>query len=530
MFGLAIVVFGVAPSVFAQGYDPDLVTLDGTLPPEEIPTADDFRHAAVDPEQPYARDNEVLSPDAPVVISSKTRLEIAAGASRYLQGSVKTAPQPWLPEQQLAAQRLAPPLPIQTKFLTAKDVMLVRYEPSAKILAKTLTESATDTSALLREKHSTGSSAKTAEDAVKVALQDKKTETKTEPAEKSDEKKTERAAELTGETAPALSPQMQQLRDQIRATLAANAKRPLTLQSNTPADLISFAFAYGADAFVYQTPPPGPRDRRREAAQPIYTIGSLCWNYPSAGKTLFRTDGRQVIPRIGSGLQRKPANFLAMLAMSSIAENYEIKVENNTFSVADLVRFEKQSCSRNSDLSLAMVGLSFYCDCEEEWENEFGETWSIARIVREELSRPVDQGSCDITDQLLGLSSVVQRFEADGLEVKGEILDAKKYLESYQQFAVSAQNEQGLWHPQFFLYRGIGKDPRDVLYSSAHIFRFLAYQLPPEKLNDASVVKSATALLGVVNKMAASPTITERQCEALGTALQGLAIYDGKLK
>ena len=353
------------------------------------------------------------------------------------------------------------------------------------------------------------------------------------------------------------SPEIEKLREQITGTLAAGSRRQLELQRDTPASVIAYCFVYGADTQIFQVtqpPQPAPGQRRQPQAQaatrtPVFAIGALCWNYPCGGKTLFRTDGKNIIAKVGPGLQRKPGTLLAMLAMSSIAESYEIRVGESAGgtstgststgsagtgsaivgSIADLVHAEKAACSADADMSLALVGLSFYCDVEEEWTNEFGEKWSIPKMVFAELLRPADQGTSNITDQLLGLACAVRRFENEGFELTGPMLDAKNYLESFEKFAISAQNEQGLWHPRFFLFKGNTPNQWDALYSGGHIFRFLAFSLAEEKLTDPQVVRSARALTDLINKVAGTPPTTERQVEALATALHAIAIYNERL-
>ena len=325
-----------------------------------------------------------------------------------------------------------------------------------------------------------------------------------------------------------LTPEVQQLSKQIEMLLTSNAKRPLSLASNTPAELIAYSNVYGAEAKVFQSGVGQPQARNQQGGGQIFAIGSLCWNYPGAGKTLLRTDGTNVIAKVGSGLQRKQAAFLSMLAMSSIADNYEMRVADKSFKVADLVNTEKENCTQNSDLSLALVALSFYCGCEDEWTDAFGEKWSIPKMVYSELCRPADQGSCDMTDQLFGFACAIRRFENENVAISGPMQDAKKYLESYIDFALSASNEQGLWHPQFFLFRGTSSDTVGTMYSSGHIFRFLAFALPPEKLTDPRMVKAASALVALVNKASGVAT-TEQQNESIATALHGLAIYNERL-
>ncbi|MCL2305813.1 MAG: hypothetical protein FWC43_10765 [Planctomycetaceae bacterium] len=353
------------------------------------------------------------------------------------------------------------------------------------------------------------------------------------------EKPTEKPVEKPKRT---LSPELVKLREQITEILATNAKkRPLELQKDSPASVIAYCFAYGADTQVIQVlqtqQQPG-RQPQVASRTPVFAIGALCWNYPSGGKTLLRADGKNIIAKVGPGLQRKPGALLAMLAMSSVAESYEVRVGDVIGSIADLIQAEKAACSADADMSLALIGLSFYCDVEEEWTNEFGEKWSIPKMVDAELLHPADQGTSNITDQLLGLACAVRRFESEGIELTGPMLVAKNWLErgtnndpSFEKFALSVQNEQGLWHPRFFLFKGSTTNPWDSLYSSGHIFRFLAFSLSEEKLTDPLVVRSAKALADLISnpKVANTPATTERQVEALATALHALAIYNERL-
>ena len=330
-----------------------------------------------------------------------------------------------------------------------------------------------------------------------------------------------------------LSPELVKLREQITGTLAAGARRPLELYKDTPASVIAYSFAYGTDTPILQVSQTqaatGQRRPPQSQTEKLYAIGALCWNYPCGGKTLLRVNGKDIIAKVGPGLQRKPGTLLAMLAMSSVAEKYEVRAGDTVGTIVDLVLAEKAACSTDADMSLALIGLSFYCDVEEEWTNEFGEKWSIPKMVLAELLHPADQGTSNITDQLLGLACAVRRFENEGIELTGPMLDAKNYLKDFEKFAISAQNEQGLWHPRFFLFKGSTSNPWDALYSGGHIFRFLAFSLSDEKLTDPQVVRSARALTDLINKIAATPPTTERQVEALATALHAIAIYNERL-
>lgn len=336
----------------------------------------------------------------------------------------------------------------------------------------------------------------------------------------------------SGNTADSGADQGDALKTQLDDTLKNNAKRGVSMAGNVPFDLMVLAQPYGADAMVFQ--PSGEPTRRNEPSKGsyIYSVGCLCWNYTCGGKTLLRSHNDRVFARVGNGYQSKPSQFLALLAMSGIVESYELKVDGSSYTIADLVESEKQSCRSGSNMGLTLTGLSFYTKAKDQWRNERREMWSLEKMVVSELNRSIDQGTADVTDWLLGLTSAVQRYAEDGTRFTPAMALAKKQLLTYHEFVLSIQNEQGLWHPNFFLYKGTSDDLYGTLYASGHILRFLAVSLSDRELNDPKVVKAVHALAARVNQVpqtANAVTLTDRQLEALSVSLQALAIYQSRV-
>ncbi|MDR3233420.1 MAG: hypothetical protein LBT46_07140 [Planctomycetaceae bacterium] len=315
----------------------------------------------------------------------------------------------------------------------------------------------------------------------------------------------------------------------IRSTLIANTKRGLNTQSNSPHDILLMTLPYGADAKVWQpNPNVNPRDKNDPKGSAVYSIGALCWNYPCAGKTLLRTDGSRIFAKLGFGYQQRTGSLLAMLSMSNIMPNYELKVGSAAYSIADLIESEKTSVSSGQNLSQVLVGLAFYSSVKEQWKNDLGETWTIEKMTTEELNRSIDQGSSDVTDWLLGLTAAVKLYESERKPVRGSLALAKKQLKTYQDFVLSVQNDQYLWHPKFFLYKGSNPDAYETLYASGHILRWLLLSLPDKELQNPAVIRSVASLTSVVNRIppaASAGTLTDRQLEALAVSLHALSVF-----
>ena len=187
------------------------------------------------------------------------------------------------------------------------------------------------------------------------------------------------------------------LRDHVREVLAAYQKQPFNTRDNSATEIMDYCLAFGCATEVTLEGPNGKR---------INGITSLCWNYPCAGFEMLGPSQKHVAARIGYGCQEQPGELLAMLAMSRVQADYPVRVGKTVRTVADLVEAEKLGCRSGSDLSLALIGLACYVD-EPEWKNDLGETWSLDRIIEEELAQPAVSVPEGGLNRLLGLSYAV---------------------------------------------------------------------------------------------------------------------------
>ena len=319
------------------------------------------------------------------------------------------------------------------------------------------------------------------------------------------------------------------LRKSIEAVLIANAKRGVNTQNHSPNDVLLMSLPYGADARVYQpNPNANPNDRNAPKGTYIYSIGALCWNTPCDGKTLLRSDGSKIIAKVGYGYQQRPASMAAMLAMSNIMPNYELKVGGSSYTIAHLIESEKASISKGMDMSMALVALSFYDESKAQWKNELGEVWSIEKMVTNELNRSVDLGASDATDWLLGLTAAVKLYESEGTPIRGPLALAKRQIKTYQDFVLSIQNDRYLWHPKFFLYKGFNPDAFETMYSGGHILRWLVYSLPDKELQDPQVTRAVMSLAATVNRVkpeTMANSLNAKQLEGLAVSLHALSLY-----
>lgn len=309
-----------------------------------------------------------------------------------------------------------------------------------------------------------------------------------------------------------LGGEMLALRDQLRRSVAQVYARPLNTRDHLPAEIIAFCEAFGHTAEILPATGSG---------QPVNGVGALCWNYPCGGYRLLRIDGSDIIARVGYGYQRRPGQFLAMLAGNGVPPAYEIRIDQRKATVADLVAAEKAACLEGSDLSGVLFGLAFYTEPGETWQNAQGDAWSVERLVHKELDRTADPSSVAVIDRLAGLSFAVARIGDEKWADASLAARVKAHIAECQEFALRLQNNDGSWHPDFFARQGPSNDPAGSLRATGAILGWLAFSLPEERLSDPRLVRS----LQYVNQQIASRASPRMAAPA--STLEVLAVTSG---
>jgi hypothetical protein len=327
------------------------------------------------------------------------------------------------------------------------------------------------------------------------------------------------SAAAPAKSKPRLSQEMTALRDQVRQQLTAAQKQTFNTRQNSATEILSVCLAFGCDSEVSSEGSDGRR---------INGIACLCYNYPCQGFELLGSYKKYPAARIGYGYQEHPGEFLAMLAMSRVAGSYSIHVGRQTYKVADLVEAEKLACRSGSDMSLKLIGLAHYVT-EPEWKNDLGETWSIERMVDDELDQPTATASDGGLNRLLGVSYAVARRAKTGRPLEGAYKRAQKYVAQCQEYALQQQNGDGTWGPYFLAARTAGTESLSDLRSTGYVLEWLALSLPDEKLTDPHIVSAVESILRLVGSQRYqwnTPSLSTQEIVSLQHALHALVIYD----
>jgi len=316
-----------------------------------------------------------------------------------------------------------------------------------------------------------------------------------------------------------LTAAMTALRDRVRKTLNDHRRALLNTRENTATEMMLACLPYGCKTEVHLGGSNGKR---------INGITLLCWNYPCAGyEPLALSEGR-IAARIGYGLQEHPSQLLATLALARVRPNYPIRVGEDVRTVADLVEHEKLGCRSGTDLSLKLIGLAHFVK-EPSWKNDLGEQWSHERIVREELAKPVVGAPDGGTTRLLGLGYAIFRRGKRKQPIEGQYARAQKYLNEFQDFALSHQNADGSWGPQFIAAKSTSRNPAVQLRATGCVLQWLAVSMPDDRLEDPRVVRAvafADRLLGSGRYRQKARSLSTREIGSVMRTLHALALYD----
>ena len=300
------------------------------------------------------------------------------------------------------------------------------------------------------------------------------------------------------------------LKQDLRQTLAHYYFRPSSIDDHSPWGIMHCLIAYGVDTNIVV------RGRKLNA------IGWLCWNGESYGLQLFYTQNGELQTRRGPGVQGHDGQFLSMLAQSRVPRDYKLRVDGQTFTVMDLVRHEQKTCHAGTELTFKLIGLVHYLKSDAKWKNEYGEDWSIPRLIQEELKQPVVGAACGGTHRMMGFSYAVRKREKRKEPFTGQWLRAKKYVDAYHKYTFKLQNENGTFSSNFFASRGDWGGPARRLETTGHTLEWLVYSLPKSQLDDPRVVKAVRYLNDLLWK--------NRQMKwgigPKGHALHALALYD----
>jgi len=307
--------------------------------------------------------------------------------------------------------------------------------------------------------------------------------------------------------------QLDQLRVDVRRTLDTYYPKTINVADRSPWSVMHTLIAYGVDTEVYAN------------NKKVNAIGWLCWNQPCYGQRIFYTRNGKIRTRQGVGVEGHEGQFLSMLAQSRVKSDYPMKVGGKDFTVMDLVRHEQSSCRAGTELTFKLIGLAHYLPSDTTWENDLGESWSVERLIQEELKQSVIGAACGGTHRLMGLSYAVRKRQQRGEPMTGQWSRAQQYVQDFHKYTFRLQNKNGSFSANWSEGRGDWGDEDRRMDTTGHTLEWMAFSLSQEQLKDPRVVQAAAFLA----KLMYEHRSHEWEIGPRGHALHALAIYNQRM-
>jgi hypothetical protein len=310
-----------------------------------------------------------------------------------------------------------------------------------------------------------------------------------------------------------LLPEVRALREEIRRCLAYYYIRPESTTERSPWAVMHAVVGFGVDT---QLDVGGKR---------VNAIGWMCWNQPCYGIQLFTLERGEITPHLGPGYQGHEGQFLHMMALSRVPKDFGMKVGGRDFTIENLIQREKSTCRAGTELTFKLLALSHYLGTEATWQSNDGQSWSVERLLQEELRQSVIGAACGGTHRLEGIAYAVAKRESRNQPMAGQWARAKKYVEDYQAYTYKLQNSDGSFSTSWFEGRGAANDVARKLNTTGHILEWMLISLPDDQLQDPRLVNAVEFLTSLLwnyrgHKWEIGPK---------GHAIHSLVLYDERV-
>ena len=302
---------------------------------------------------------------------------------------------------------------------------------------------------------------------------------------------------------------VQRMQYSIRSVLTHSFNRPEVADRRSNWGMMHSMMVYGADTQVIV-------GRKRYS-----TIAWIAGNNACRGQRIFDLDEHGLFVRSGAGLQGHQGQLLTMFALAGVPQDYPIYCNGKRFSVADIVRREMDDCVSGNELTFTLIALSHYLDSDEVWRSRDGETWSIARLIREELSQPIVGAACGGTHRLMAFAHAIRMRRRQGRPIDGQWRRAEIFTQDFVKYAYGLQNRDGSMGTAWFEGRQDNGDIDRKLQTTGHIVEWLLTVTPDSQLQNPRLVSAVNFL----NRSIRESDREDANIGPRGHALRSLAMY-----
>jgi hypothetical protein len=217
-----------------------------------------------------------------------------------------------------------------------------------------------------------------------------------------------------------------------------------------------------------------------------------------------------------------PNQFLAILSMSDLPLDHELRAGNSTITIGDMVENAKKEVNSREEVTWTLWALSHYLPPDAAWRNKLGESWSIERMVQQQTREGTQNAACGGTHGLFALAYARNMYlKKSGQPLRGVWLEADQKIRNYVEHARALQNSDGTFSSNYFRGQGYARDVETRLATTGHTLEFIVIAVPEKRLKEEWLRRAVQALTSDLIEHRAMPL----DCGPLYHAVDGLAIY-----
>ncbi len=217
-----------------------------------------------------------------------------------------------------------------------------------------------------------------------------------------------------------------------------------------------------------------------------------------------------------------PNQFLAILSMSELPRNFTFRAGNGaTITVDDMLRNAQAECNDREEVTWTLWSFARYMHPGTQWNNRFGEPWSMERLVQTEVGKRVQEGACGGCHGLFALSLARNAYLQSGFQLQGAYLDADMKIKRYIAETRAYQNADGSFSADHYNGPRYSPDFNKRIAASGHILEWLMIGVSNEEIEQEWLKRGVTSVARDLVENRSAPA----DCGPLYHALHSLVLY-----
>jgi len=174
---------------------------------------------------------------------------------------------------------------------------------------------------------------------------------------------------------------------------------------------------------------------------------------------------------------------IALISMCGVGLDREFGTADGTVTMRDMIRHAQMTVTSKDEPTWTLWALSRYLPPSAQWRNKDGDYWSIERLVKEQVDKPMKGAPCGGTHGLFALAHARNVYLQQGNQLRGVWLEADYKIRKYINTARFLQNRDGSLSSNYFRGREYNPDFNKRMASVGHTLEFLMIALPQKELN-----------------------------------------------